>query len=58
MYGQHGLFPISFTRAVVVIDARGIVRTRKIMLRIFRPADGEVISAIRSAKADALFHTA
>lgn len=57
IYGQHKAFPINLTRAVVVIDAKGIVRTRKIMLRVFRPADDEVISAIRSATADALFHT-
>ena len=58
IYGQHRLYPISLTRAVVVIDAKGIVRTRKIMLRVFRPADGEVLSEIRAARTDALFHTA
>ena len=58
IYGQHRLFPINFTRAVIVIDAKGIVRAQKIMLRAFRPTDGEVLSAIRSARADAMIHWA
>src|ERR1700712_3597419 len=32
IYGKHRLFPISMTRAVVVIDGRGVVRNRNIML--------------------------
>lgn len=38
-------------RAVIVIDADGIIRYRKSVLPIFRPSDDEVIAAIRSASA-------
>lgn len=41
-YGLHWLFPLSFTRAIVVIDAKGYIRTERIMLRAFRPTDKSV----------------
>ena len=52
VYGQHWLFPISFTRAVVVIDAKGIVRNIDIMLRAFRPSDTQLITDIYAARGD------
>ncbi len=55
IYMNHWLFPVSFTRGIVVIDAKGIIRTKKIMLRAFRPADRSVITAIHAARADALY---
>lgn len=54
IFSQHWLFPISLTRGIVVIDAKGIVRTKKIMLRLFRPTDRCVITAIHAARADLL----
>lgn len=54
IYGKHWLYPINFTRAIVVIDAKGFIRSRKIMLRAFRPADKNVIAAIYAARGDAL----
>ena len=54
LYAKHWFFPIQFTRAIVVIDANGIVRTRRIMLRAFRPNDDDVLTAIYSARGDAL----
>ena len=51
-YGLHAWMPIWITRAVVVIDASGIVRYRRVMLRSSRPTDYSVISAIYSAQAD------
>jgi thioredoxin-dependent peroxiredoxin len=54
IYGKHGLFPVSLTRAIVVIDAEGIVRTRRILLRAFRPKDRDVIGAIYRARGDAM----
>lgn len=54
IYGQHWLYPISFTRAVVVIDAKGVVRNRDIMLRAFRPSDAHLITDIYAARGDAL----
>ncbi len=55
IYMNHWLFPVSFTRGIVVIDAKGIIRTKKIMIRAFRPADRSVITAIHAARADALY---
>lgn len=52
VYGKHWLFPVSFTRAVVVIDAKGIIRNRDIMLRAFRPSDAKLITDIYAARTD------
>jgi peroxiredoxin Q/BCP len=54
VFAKHWIYPISFTRGIVVIDAKGIVRTKNIMLWAFRPSDRTVITAIHSARADAL----
>jgi peroxiredoxin Q/BCP len=56
-YGKHWLYPISFTRAVVVIDSRGIVRNSDIMLRAFRPSDANLITDIYAARGDELHDT-
>ncbi len=53
IYGKHWLYPINFTRAVVVIDAKGIIRNRDIMLRAFRPSDTQLITDIYAARGDA-----
>ncbi len=53
VYGKHRLYPISFTRTVVVVDARGVVRSRDIMLRAFRPSDDQIITDIYAARGDA-----
>jgi len=52
-YAKHWALPIGLTRAVVVIDARGIVRSRDIMLRAFRPSDAKIITNIYAARGDA-----
>ncbi|CAN5400070.1 hypothetical protein BH20ACI2_BH20ACI2_12880 [soil metagenome] len=57
LYGKHTLFPISLTRAVVVIDAKGFIRSRDIMLRAFRPSDTQLITDIYAARGDALVET-
>ncbi|MCD9187784.1 MAG: peroxiredoxin family protein [Pyrinomonadaceae bacterium] len=54
VYGYHWLFPLNFMRTIVVIDARGILRTRQTMLRAFRPSDRQVITEILRARGDAL----
>lgn len=54
IYGKHWLIPIFLTRAIVIIDAKGFVRTRQIMLRAFRPTDRKVITSILAARADAV----
>lgn len=54
VFAKHSVFPLFATRAVVVIDAHGIVRTNKIMLRAFRPSDADVIRAIYEARGDLL----
>jgi peroxiredoxin Q/BCP len=43
-------------RSLVVIDAKGLLRFRKVMLRIFRPHNDEVIAAIRLAQYDHLIN--
>ena len=57
LYAKHTVFPISWTRAVVVIDAKGIVRNRSVMLRAFRPADSRIITDIYAARGDELHET-
>ncbi|MCY7377587.1 MAG: peroxiredoxin [Pyrinomonadaceae bacterium] len=52
IYGSHRLLPIQFMRAIVIIDARGFIRHRKVMLRIFRPTDRSVIASIYAARTD------
>lgn len=54
IYGKHRLFHVSLTRAIVVIGAEGIVRSRRIMLRAFRPTDRSVITEIYRARGDAM----
>lgn len=53
IYGKHWLYPINLTRAVVVIDAKGMIRNRDIMLRAFRPSDSHLITDIYAARGDA-----
>lgn len=54
IYGKHRWMPIWATRAVVIIDAKGIVRYQKIMVRALRPTDEEVLTAIYMAQYDVL----
>ena len=54
LYGKHWLVPVRFTRAIVIVDAKGIVRHRKIMLRAFRPTDKSVLASIYAARTDLL----
>jgi peroxiredoxin Q/BCP len=54
IYGKHKIFPVSLTRAIVVIDAEGVVRSQRIMLRAFRPTDRSVIAEIYKARGDAM----
>lgn len=54
LYGSHWLFPTFFMRSIVIVDAEGIVRTRRSMLRAFRPTDRSVITSIYAARGDAL----
>ncbi|HMS41505.1 MAG TPA: peroxiredoxin [Pyrinomonadaceae bacterium] len=51
-YSFHWLLPISLTRAIIVIDAKGIIRTRMVMFGAFRPSDREVLTSIHRARAE------
>jgi peroxiredoxin Q/BCP len=52
-YGAQSWLPNRSARAVVVIDAEGIVRYRKVQpLSLFRPKDDDIITAIRAARAE------
>lgn len=53
-FSQHWWMPAWLTRALVVIDAEGIIRHRKVMLRAFRPTDKNTLAAIYSAQYDRL----
>lgn len=46
-YDMKGLF--GTRRGVVVIDQKGYIRYRRIVVPVFRPSDDEVIEAIRGA---------
>lgn len=53
LYGVRSWLPGRSARAVIVIDAHGIVRHRQVQpLSLFRPKDNQVIEAIRIAQAD------
>ncbi len=53
-YSHHWWMPTRLTRAIVVINAEGVVLSRKVMFGAFRPNDDEVIAAILYAKTDQL----
>lgn len=53
-YTGQWWMPSWITRAIVVVDAEGIVRHRRIMFRVFRPRDKWVVAAIYSANFDKL----
>jgi peroxiredoxin Q/BCP len=53
LYNVRSWLPGRSARAVIVIDAHGVIRHRKVEpLSIFRPKDDQIISAIRSAQYD------
>jgi peroxiredoxin Q/BCP len=53
LYGVRSWIPGRSARAVIVIDAHGVVRHRQVQpLSIFRPKDNQVIEAIRMAQSD------
>ena len=53
LYGVRSWLPGRSARAVIVIDAQGIIRYRKVEpLSLFRPRDHQVIAAIRAAQSD------
>ena len=54
LFGKHWLYPIQLTRAIVVIDAAGVIRSRRVMLRAFRPSDADIITSIYEARGDIL----
>ncbi len=55
LYGRHHFLPLNWTRAIVLVDAKGIIRFRKIMLRAFRPTDRSLLAQIYAARADAIY---
>ena len=53
LYGVRSWLRRRSARAVIVIDAHGIIRYRKVEpLSLFRPKDNQVIEAIRMAQSD------
>jgi peroxiredoxin Q/BCP len=54
IYNGDWWLPTWFTRTLVVVDAAGIIRCHKVMLKVFRPNDNQVLTAIRLAQYDKL----
>lgn len=52
IFCYHKIFPSNFMRSIVVVDADGIIRYNRTMLRAVRPSDHSVIAAIYAARAD------
>lgn len=53
LFGVRSWIPGRSARAVVVIDAHGVIRHRKVEpLSLFRPKDDQIINAIHSAQYD------
>lgn len=53
LYGVRSWIPGRSARAVIVIDAAGVVRHRQVQpLSLFRPKDNQVIEAIRMAQSN------
>lgn len=51
LYDARSWLPGRAARAVIVIDAAGIIRYRKVQsLSLFRPKDDEIIAAIKEAR--------
>jgi peroxiredoxin Q/BCP len=53
MFGQHQWLPLSLTRAIVIIDAKGFIRHKKATFRGFRPTDYSILTSIYQAQTDA-----
>ena len=54
LYGAKSWLPGRSARAVVVVDAVGVVRYRKVeTVSLFRPRDAEIIAAVRAAQSPA-----
>ncbi|MDQ1524969.1 MAG: thioredoxin-dependent peroxiredoxin [Pyrinomonadaceae bacterium] len=50
-YDASSWFPGRAARAVVIVDAQGIIRYRKVeTVSLFRPRDAEIVEAIRAAQ--------
>ncbi|MGI8469462.1 MAG: peroxiredoxin family protein, partial [Pyrinomonadaceae bacterium] len=47
--------PAPLTRAVVVLDARGLIRSHEKMFRAFRPSDQKILALIEQAKKEMIF---
>lgn len=53
LYKVRSWLPGRSARAVIVIDAHGVIRYRKVEpLSLFRPSDEQIIAAIRAAQYD------
>jgi peroxiredoxin Q/BCP len=53
LYGVRSWIPGRSARAVIVIDAEGVVRHRQVQpLSLFRPKDNQVLEAIKMAQTD------
>lgn len=57
LYGVRSWLPGRAARAVIVIDAHGIIRHRQVQpLSLFRPKDDVVLASVRAAQSDRAAH--
>jgi peroxiredoxin Q/BCP len=57
LYGVRSWLPGRSARAIIVIDAHGIIRHRQVQpLSLFRPKDNVVLGAVRAAQSDRAAH--
>ncbi len=57
LYGVRSWLPGRSARAVIVVDAGGLVRYREVKpVSLFRPKDDEIIAAIRAAERERAAH--
>lgn len=54
VYCRHRLLPVGATRAVFIVNAKGIISHRKVMFRAFRPTDKAVFAGIYAARTEAI----
>jgi peroxiredoxin len=54
IYSSHWILPTKYTRAIVIVDAKGVIRSRKVLFGAFVPTDYSVITSIYAARADSL----
>ena len=54
-FAKQKWIPVWLNRAVIIIDGKGVIRSRKIMLWAFRPSDASIIASIYATRTELLY---